>query len=182
MGDFALGEGEDSRKTQGRLQASLFAITPLRHTVADAGLVEDVGGVVGVVAQLAAELLGGRAGRLLRQSLDAHEKVGKFAEDNRHPRKSRVRTNAQGLARLSEQSALPRYLNQGGYSSADAGGTDSLSNLTSTDPQIAPSTAQPTGLSTGTTPLTAPPTVLANAHQPARASCRFSTSSHCRPQ
>ena len=34
---------------------------PLLHAIADAGLVEDVGGVVGVVAQLAAELLGGGA-------------------------------------------------------------------------------------------------------------------------
>ena len=34
---------------------------PLGHPVADAGLVEDVGGAVGVVAQLAAELLGGGA-------------------------------------------------------------------------------------------------------------------------
>ena len=47
----------------GSISCGLLPLLPLPflHAVADAGLVEDVGGVVGVVVQLAAELLGGGA-------------------------------------------------------------------------------------------------------------------------
>ena len=42
--------------------------------------------------------LGGRAGRLARQRVNANEKVDEFIEDNRRRWKSRVHTNFQGLA------------------------------------------------------------------------------------
>ena len=42
--------------------------------------------------------LGGRAGRLVRQRVDAHEKVDEFIEDNRRRWKSRVHTSSHGLA------------------------------------------------------------------------------------
>ena len=42
--------------------------------------------------------LGGQAGYLVRRTLDAHEVVDEFVEDNRRRWKSRVHTNTRGLA------------------------------------------------------------------------------------
>ena len=42
--------------------------------------------------------LGRHAGYLVRERLDAHEAVDEFVEDNRRRWKSRVHTNARGLA------------------------------------------------------------------------------------